>query len=220
MRRREFLATAGGVTTTAGLAAEGENAAAATPTTAENGSPTTTETANGSGSEGSETHTVDMTDTLVFEPESLTIAPGDTVVWENVGSIGHSVTAYEDNIPENAEYFASGGFDAEQPARDNYPAQGNILGGETYSHTFETEGTYEYFCIPHEDVGMIGTIEVSSAGQQAAGVEEVDPEEMGVPFRAHYIGIATFLGIGIALLFTFFFLKYGETPHSGYPEEK
>jgi plastocyanin len=72
--------------------------------------------------------TVEMNDDLKFVPADLTIAPGTTVVWENVGSIAHSVTAYEDNIPEGASYFASGGFDAEQAARSAYP-DGSIEGG-------------------------------------------------------------------------------------------
>lgn len=61
------------------------------------------------------------------------------------GGIGHSVTAYGDEIPDDAAYFASGGFDSEDAARDAYPDEGNIPGGESYSHTFETAGTYEYF---------------------------------------------------------------------------
>jgi hypothetical protein len=68
---------------------------------------------------------------------------------------------------------------------------------------------------------MLGAIEVSSGGGGGeGGGEEVDPEEMGVPFQAHWVGVATLLGIGLALLLTFFFLKYGETPHSGYPEDR
>jgi plastocyanin len=223
MRRREFLRTAGGVSgTTAGVAAAGSAAAA------EDGTPTATpggggnETATGTATGGT-THTVNMTDGLVFDPDSLTIAPGDTVEWVNVGAIGHSVTAYEENIPDGAEYFASGGFDSEQAARDDWTGaqEGNVPGGESYSHTFQTEGSYEYFCIPHEGAGMLGAIEVSSGGGGGeGGGEEVDPEEMGVPFQAHWVGVATLLGIGLALLLTFFFLKYGETPHSGYPEER
>ncbi|WP_458210822.1 plastocyanin/azurin family copper-binding protein [Haladaptatus sp. NG-SE-30] len=114
---------------------------------------------DGGGDGGNQS--VDMTDQLVYDPEQLTISVGDTVVWENVGSVGHSVTAYEEKIPSDASYFASGGFDSEQDARDNYPQQGDIPGGESYEHTFEVEGTYEYFCIPHESAGMKGTIEVN-----------------------------------------------------------
>jgi len=107
--------------------------------------------------------TVDMTDDLAFDPEELTVTVGDTVTWENVGTVGHSVTAYEEDIPDEAEYFASGGFDSEQAARDAYsagdPDSGDVPGGESYEHTFQTAGTYEYFCIPHESA-MTGTIEV------------------------------------------------------------
>lgn len=107
--------------------------------------------------------TVDMTDDLAFDPETVTVSVGDTVTWENVGSVGHSVTAYEDEIPEDAEYFASGDFDSEQAARDAYvPGDtdaGDVPGGESWAHTFETAGTYEYFCIPHESI-MVGTVEV------------------------------------------------------------
>jgi plastocyanin len=167
-----------------------------------------------------------MTDGLVYDPDSLTVAPGDTVVWENVGEQGHSVTAYEDSIPDAAEYWASGGFDSEQAARDAYSPSGgiedagNVPSGESWSHTFETEGVHEYFCIPHEAGQMVGQIEVSSESSSGGGGGEVDPEEMGVPFQPHWVGVATLLGIGLTLVLTFFFLKYGETPHSGYPEER
>jgi plastocyanin len=120
----------------------------------------------GGGNSGSTT-TVDMTDELVFDPEQVTVGVGETVVWENVGGVGHSVTAYEDEIPDGADYFASGGFDSEQAARDAYvPGDadaGDVLGGESYEHTFETPGTYEYFCIPHESAGMVGTVEVEES---------------------------------------------------------
>lgn len=100
-----------------------------------------------------------MTDALTFEPETVTVAQGGTVTWENVGSIDHTVTAYEDEIPDSAGYFASGGFDAEQPARRNIE-DGLIAGGETFTHTFDTPGRYGYFCIPHESSGITGTIRV------------------------------------------------------------
>lgn len=113
---------------------------------------------NGDGSGA----TVNMTDDLTFEPGSVTVAVGETVTWENVGTVGHTVTAYEDGIPDDATYFASGGFDSEEAALDGYNSnqEGNLEGGETYSHTFETSGTHEYYCIPHEGAGMTGTVDV------------------------------------------------------------
>lgn len=95
-----------------------------------------------------------------FAPEEITVSTGETVRWGNPGSRGHSVTAYEEAIPEDADYFASGGFDAESAAREGYPQDGNVQSGETYAHTFEVAGTYDYFCIPHERVAMVGRVVV------------------------------------------------------------
>jgi len=52
-----------------------------------------------------------------YRPAELTVAVGDTVVWENTSARTHTVTAYEGGIPEAADYFASGGFDDEKTAR-------------------------------------------------------------------------------------------------------
>ncbi len=117
------------------------------------------------GDSNDDTVRVEMSDDLVFDPDAIEISPGTSVVWETVGSVGHSVTAYEDELPDGAEYFASGGFDSEEAARDAYsvgdPDSGDVPEGETYEHTFETTGEYEYFCIPHESAGMVGTVTVS-----------------------------------------------------------
>jgi len=182
-----------------------------------------------------QTHVIEMNDAMVYDPGVITIAPGDVVEWITVGQMGHSITAYENELPEGASYWASGGFDSESDARSDYP-DGNVAKGETYSHTFDIEGEYGYFCIPHETIQMVGKVIVREGGAstspsgsgQAAGVgigsdshsEEGGPEHMGVAFQAHWVGIATFLGIFVSLVFTFFFLKYNETPHSGYPKQK
>jgi len=151
-----------------------------------------------------EQQTIDMTDTLVYEPAEVTVAPGTTVVWENVGSVGHSVTAYEDEIPDEAEFFASGGFDGEDAARQAYP-EGDIGGGGQYEYTFETEGEYGYFCIPHESAGMVGTITVGAGG----GGEGDGAAAPSIPNSAKTIGVATVSAMASVLLLVYFFLKYG-----------
>lgn len=139
MDRRAFLATAAGITsaTLAGCFAQGSLSA--------------------------EEYDVGMTSNA-FTPDHHTISAGDTVVWGNTNSRAHSVTAYETAIPGGTEYFASGDFDTEAAARESWTEHngrdgGKILTGQTYSHTFETPGTYSYFCIPHEQV-MTGVIVV------------------------------------------------------------
>ena len=95
----------------------------------------------------------------VFDPESLTVAPGTKVVFTNDSEEAHTVTAYEDALPEGAEYFSSGGFEDEERARAAV-ADALIPPGEQYSVTLEEPGTYEYFCIPHEADGMKAEIVV------------------------------------------------------------
>ena len=100
-----------------------------------------------------------MTDSFAFEPETVAVSPGSTVVWVNDGFMPHTVTAYESRLPAGAAFFASGGFETERAARND--VQGGLLDeGATYEHTFEISGSYEYFCIPHEGSGMTGTVRV------------------------------------------------------------
>lgn len=94
--------------------------------------------------------TVNMGNQLTFEPASVTIKAGETVEFVNGSPLEHTVTAdpakarNADNVslPKGAETFDSG----------------NLASGESFSHTFDEPGTYQYFCIPHEAAGMTGTI--------------------------------------------------------------
>jgi len=105
-------------------------------------------------------HVVDMT-AVAFEPESVTVSVGDTVAWVHAGGEPHSVTAYDDGVPDEAEYWASGGFSSESAARDGWEnGEGAVQEGEYYERTFETTGTHEYLCIPHEAAGMVGEVVV------------------------------------------------------------
>ena len=157
------------------------------------------------GASGGTEHVVDMTDDLIFDPETLTVAPGDTVRWVNVGGVGHSVTAYEDGIPEDADFFASGDFETESAARSGYPQRGDVPGGEEYSHTFEVEGDYEYFCIPHESVGMIGEISVVPGGATPEPAVNIPT----VPDAAKSLALATTTALVSVVALAYFFLKYG-----------
>ena len=102
---------------------------------------------------------VSMTEDFEFDPKRSTISVGTTVRWTNDSEVGHTVTAYDGRIPSDAAYFASGGFNSEKAARND--VSGGLIGsGDTYVHTFEISGTYEYVCVPHESSGMTGTVVV------------------------------------------------------------
>lgn len=126
-------------------------------------------TAGGGGGEeregrderASDETTVRMTADHTFAPERVEIDVGETVVWENDAPPRQSVTAYEEEIPELSEYFASGGSGREVIARILYPYVGGLNRGDRYRNTFEVAGTYRYFSIPSEGRGMKGTVVVT-----------------------------------------------------------
>ncbi|WP_181685854.1 plastocyanin/azurin family copper-binding protein [Halorhabdus salina] len=102
-----------------------------------------------------------------FLPKEYRVDPGTTVVWKNTSARAHTVTAYDASVPDGAAYFASGEYDNEEAAREDWFESGGgaIYSGGTYTHTFEEPGAYPYVCIPHEADGMAGTIVVSSESE-------------------------------------------------------
>jgi plastocyanin len=82
-----------------------------------------------------------------FDPANITVEPGTTVTWVQSGNNPHTTTSYD------------GLWDS-----------GMIEGGSggTFSFTFEEPGTYDYFCIPHEKLGMIGSVTVTGGTATAS----------------------------------------------------
>lgn len=74
-----------------------------------------------------------------FRPEVVFIKPGDTVHWANM--TGHMTASYPGMIPKGAK-----------------PWQSQL--GQDYEQTFTVPGVYVYRCIPHESMGMTGSIVV------------------------------------------------------------
>ena len=114
--------------------------------------PTTLQSSFINESEG-ETFTVTVDGTnLRFSPDTIIIKEGDTVrfLWEN------------QLLPHNA-VERNGVFDSGDPERNvDY----------TYTFNVTENGTYEYVCEPHEDLGMIGTIIV-----EPKPIPEPEPED-------------------------------------------
>lgn len=83
-----------------------------------------------------------------FESHVVWVEQGGTVTWE-LTSGSHTTTAYAaendtpQRIPDSAKSWDSGTISEE---------------GETFEHTFETRGVYDYYCVPHEGTGMIGSV--------------------------------------------------------------
>ncbi len=105
---------------------------------------------------------IGMSSSAFLPPENFEPRVGEQVIWRNTGMRTHTVTAYDSGIPEDATYFASGGYESEQAAREAWLSGGGggIQSGGTFTQTFEVPGTYTYFCIPHEPAGMVGQFTV------------------------------------------------------------
>ena len=82
---------------------------------------------------------------MYFNPKILLIEPGDTVTWKNLFKEDHNVVTYPDGFPKGSEGLNSPFFKES---------------GDSWSHTFAVEGTYDYHCIPHILLGMHGSIVV------------------------------------------------------------
>ena len=218
MKRRDFLlaasGVAGGTAATASAAAQGTTTSGGGNQSSGNesaggnqtgGNDSTGNQTQGGGGGPTKTVTVGPGNDFVFTPGTdspLYITPGTTVefVWE---SDNHNIVVGEQ--PEGANWEGTKGGPS-----DTYNT------GHTYAYTFEKKGEYHYWCEPHKPSGMVADIVVNESGQapSGGGAQEADPEHMGVPFLAHYVGIATILMMIVSLIYTFFFLKYGESAHS------
>ncbi|MGI0102581.1 MAG: plastocyanin/azurin family copper-binding protein [Nitrosotalea sp.] len=68
-----------------------------------------------------------------YEPDVVTVAPGDTVTWTNADSVSHTVTSGNPSDNQTGTIFDSS----------------LISPASTYSFTFKDPGTYNYFCQLH-----------------------------------------------------------------------
>lgn len=88
---------------------------------------------------------------LAFQPQSLTIAPGDTVVFVNKGGF-HNVVANDGSFTCAVGCKGDGRGDTGAPSSANW----------TFNLSFPNSGTYGYYCVIHGAPGkdMYGTINV------------------------------------------------------------
>jgi len=204
MNRRNFLRTAGGVTGGGAVAAVGSGTAAAQsvqPVWSDYVSDANDGSYEDFRGQAEVTVTVGPDGNFSYAPTTIWVDPGTTVTFEWASDF-HNVVV--ESQPSEAGWEGS-------PGSDTYDE------GYTFSSTFETEGLYDYFCQPHQNQGMKGAVAVGGVETEqvgGGGGGEVDPEHMGVPFRPHYVGVATIVMMVVSLVFVFFVLKYGESPNA------
>jgi plastocyanin len=77
---------------------------------------------------------------FAFDDDEVTVEAGTTIRWINTTIDFHTVTP--DGHSAWAEWQTNGA-------------------GETFEVTLSTPGTYDYFCAPHQSIGMTGRIIVT-----------------------------------------------------------
>ncbi|MDB5057740.1 MAG: blue (type 1) copper domain protein [Chloroflexi bacterium] len=82
---------------------------------------------------------------FAFSPQTITVAPGTTVIWTQKDDAPHTVTSKTGAWTASAELSA----------------------GQTFSYTFTKTGTYPYYCAVHPN--MVATVIVASGSSAGSG---------------------------------------------------
>ena len=97
-----------------------------------------------------------------FLPSTVIIDVGGTVTWENPDNVPHTVTS---------------GTSSNGP--DGYFDSNLIMVGQSYSNTFDSAGTYTYFCMIHPWMAGTVTVEDAAATDTTSPVIIV-PDDMSI----------------------------------------
>lgn len=84
---------------------------------------------------------INGTEHNTWEPNTVTVAVGDTVTWTNIGGFHNVVIELPGGNVRNGE-----------PAFPDW----------SFDHTFLEPGTYRFYCEPHELNGMVGYVTVEA----------------------------------------------------------
>ncbi len=89
-----------------------------------------------------------------FDPVGLLVEPGQTLRWVNRDpGNAHTSTAF---------HPANGGHPLRIPTGAEPWNSDYLLPEQSFDLRLTTIGVYDYFCIPHEEAGMVGRIVVGS----------------------------------------------------------
>jgi len=121
---------------------------------------------------------------LAFSPTPLTITAGDSVTFQNLGGAAHNVHA-----ADNSFRCANG--------CDGQGGNGNLSSANwSFTLTFNTPGTINYYCDNHVSMGMTGSIVVNAAaatinlGGYMSG-NWYNPSQGGHGFQLEFTNAAT-----------------------------
>jgi len=105
----------------------------------------------GAGGTTPQQHNINIAN-IAFSDQTITIQEGDTITWTNQDSTQHTVTS-----------VSGGELDS-----------GTMNQGATYSHTFNSAGTFDYLCEFHPGIAAMEATVIVEAVQQAPPPGEVE----------------------------------------------
>jgi plastocyanin len=111
----------------------------------------------GTPARGADVVMIDVSD-FAYQPQTITIQVGDTIQWNNSDGVDHTATSVDGSPAAFDVYLAAGAWG---------------------SQTFDTPGTYDYYCIPHPF--MTGSIVVEAAPAPGGGGTGVPDVAMSRP---------------------------------------
>ncbi|MBI2079064.1 MAG: hypothetical protein HYT80_11990, partial [Euryarchaeota archaeon] len=129
--------------------------------------------------------------------DAVVVQVNATVTWTNREAVNHDVTGIGNNLSSPR----------------------NMAKGATYVFKAEKAGVYDYYCTIHSSgrgIQMWGRLIVMEAPITGLGGGEggISPEEAGVNWLAHWVGIISFVAVFATLIIYYFVLKFGETMHA------
>jgi plastocyanin len=114
-----------------------------------------------------------------FSPDSVQIAPGDSIVWTNNGVNPHTSTSGVSGVP------------------DGLWNSGTLSHGSKFTRGFATSGRFSYYCQFHYMLGMTGVINVGTSG--AGEAWEAAESRPGIACSPNPFRSSTTLWIGADL---------------------
>jgi plastocyanin len=81
-----------------------------------------------------------------FDPASVTVTAGSTIIWKNMGTHDHTATS------------------GSPGARSNLFDSGALNPNQSFQHTFSSAGNFAYFCTVHPEMSGMIIVQAPSSG--------------------------------------------------------
>lgn len=113
-------------------------------------------------------------DAQQFFPPAVNIKEGDSIVWRNDTQTPHTVTigpppAFTDITETPVVKPAGGVYTGGNANSGTLWSIPDPAANKTFELVFAKQGSYNYYCLLHENQGMVATVNVATGGRTAPG---------------------------------------------------